>query len=125
LGFTDLDADDRRDLVRTTVELFERFELAYPDFFAQLRREFSPAWRDDIAQIFPGVDPADALQDWRSIYHRILQTRSTGELATIGETLKINPFVVPLRPEIEAIWEPITEEDNWQPFYDLLDRIRE
>lgn len=124
LGFTDLDADDRRDLVRATVELFERFELDYPGFFAQLRREFSPAWRDDIAQIFPGIDPADALQEWRSIYHRILQTRSADELDTIRETLTINPFVVPLRPEIEAIWEPITEQDDWQPFYDLLDRIR-
>jgi len=124
LGFTDLAGDDRRKLVQTTVALFENYELRYPDFFAQLRREFSPAWRDDAAQIFPEVDPPEALNDWREVYHHLLQSRSTEELEAIAETLKINPLVVPIRPEIEAIWEPIAERDDWEPFYALLDRIR-
>ena len=36
-----------------------------------------------------------------------------------------NPDIVPVRPEIEAIWEPITLHDDWQPFYDLLKRIQQ
>ncbi|WP_202225566.1 protein adenylyltransferase SelO family protein [Okeania sp. KiyG1] len=30
-----------------------------------------------------------------------------------------------IRPIIESVWEPITVEDNWQPFYDLLKQISE
>ena len=36
-----------------------------------------------------------------------------------------NPQTVLLRPEIEAIWEPIVAEDNWQPFYQLLAKIQQ
>jgi hypothetical protein len=32
--------------------------------------------------------------------------------------------VVIIRPEIEAVWEQITLEDNWQPFYNLLTQIQ-
>ena len=124
LGFTDLDAETRRNLVKTTVSLFETYELRYPDFFAQLRREFSSAWRDDAARIFPDAEPPEVLNEWREVYHHLLQTRSDEELGAIAETLNINPLVVPIRPEIEAIWEPITERDDWEPFYELLDRIR-
>jgi uncharacterized protein YdiU (UPF0061 family) len=34
-----------------------------------------------------------------------------------------NPKTALLRPLIESVWQPITEEDNWQPFYDLLRTI--
>jgi serine/tyrosine/threonine adenylyltransferase len=34
-----------------------------------------------------------------------------------------NPTTVPIRPEIEAVWAAIDQEDNWQPFHDLLERI--
>ena len=37
---------------------------------------------------------------------------------------KYNPKIIPVRPIIEAIWEPITRENNWQPFYDLLKQIK-
>ncbi|MEB3210203.1 MAG: protein adenylyltransferase SelO family protein, partial [Leptolyngbyaceae bacterium] len=35
-----------------------------------------------------------------------------------------NPDSVPIRSEIEAIWEPIVLRDDWQPFYELLKQIR-
>jgi uncharacterized protein YdiU (UPF0061 family) len=38
---------------------------------------------------------------------------------------KTNPETVLLRPEIEAIWEPITLEDDWQPLYQLLQRVQQ
>ena len=35
-----------------------------------------------------------------------------------------NPQTILLRPQIEAIWEPITQTNDWEPFYALLDKIR-
>ena len=35
-----------------------------------------------------------------------------------------NPMVVLCRPVIELVWKPIAEEDNWQPFCDLLEKVR-
>ena len=47
------------------------------------------------------------------------------DLNKVQDTLQdYNPSIVPVRPIIEAIWEPITVEDDWQPFYDLLKRIK-
>ena len=34
-----------------------------------------------------------------------------------------NPQQNLIRSVIESVWEPITLEDNWQPFYDLLQQI--
>jgi serine/tyrosine/threonine adenylyltransferase len=35
-----------------------------------------------------------------------------------------NPLKILLRPEIEAVWEHITLEDDWQPFYNLVEQIQ-
>lgn len=35
-----------------------------------------------------------------------------------------NPLKVLVRPEIETVWEAIAQEDNWQPFDNLLQQIR-
>ena len=35
-----------------------------------------------------------------------------------------NPKTVLLRQVIEAVWEPIANEDNWAPFNDLLRRLQ-
>ena len=44
----------------------------------------------------------------------------------IAQTLKqSNPQTVILRPVIESVWESISQEDNWQPFNNLLQSIRE
>jgi uncharacterized protein YdiU (UPF0061 family) len=49
----------------------------------------------------------------------------TADLEGMRERMaKYNPETVILRPKIEAVWEPIAQEDNWQPFYDLLDQIK-
>ena len=66
------------------------------------------------------------LEKWRNIYGRSLQTLTSDELDGICQMLaQHNPDIVPVRPEIEAIWEPITLQDDWQPFYDLLKRIQQ
>jgi uncharacterized protein YdiU (UPF0061 family) len=43
----------------------------------------------------------------------------------IGKTLaESNPKTALLRPVIESVWERITEDDNWQPFYDLVETLQ-
>lgn len=124
LGLSDLGEEDAEELVECTVTVLRDNDVAYHDFFTQLRQQYRPQWREDEAAIFPRAEPAQTLQPWRLLYHRLLQGLSSDELQQVGDRLQAaNPLVIPVRPEIEAVWEPITNEDNWQPFYDLLDRI--
>jgi uncharacterized protein YdiU (UPF0061 family) len=106
-------------------------EVGYHDFFLSLTQQFSVAWREDISQIFTTTleasDPAAAsqLEAWRETYHRCLQSLAPEELEKMALTLpQTNPQTVLLRPAIEAVWEPITTDDNWQPFYDLLNQLQ-
>ncbi len=124
LGLVDLNEAEGRELVQLTVELLQENDVGYHDFFSQLRQQFSPQWRDDQDAIFAKADPPQVLQPWTGVYHRLLQAYSNSELTEIQARIAAaNPNLIPVRPEIEAIWDPITTADDWQPFYNLLDRI--
>ena len=59
------------------------------------------------------------------IYHRVLSTLCELEYQAVGDTLaKSNPETILLRPQIEAIWEPIAQTNDWEPFNTLLGKIR-
>ena len=46
-------------------------------------------------------------------------------MTEIGDRLSFNnPKTALLRPVIESIWQPIVEQDDWQPFYDLIETIQ-
>ncbi|MFN3360799.1 MAG: protein adenylyltransferase SelO family protein, partial [Pseudanabaenaceae cyanobacterium] len=62
------------------------------------------------------------LHRWREIYHTYLQKRDYQEVA--DRLQRWNPNKALVRPEIERVWAAITEEDNWQPFYALVEEIR-
>jgi uncharacterized protein YdiU (UPF0061 family) len=50
---------------------------------------------------------------------------STNELGYVEKRLRDkNPKTALLRPVIEEVWNAIAQEDNWQPFYQLLKRIQ-
>lgn len=118
--------DEAADLLQLTVKLLSENEVGYHDFFIQLRQQFSPQWRDDINLIFADAEPREAMQPWRAVYHRILQNLSREELDRVASCLRRSNSTVSLvRAEIETIWEPIVAEDNWQPFYNLLKKIRD
>lgn len=126
LGFEQLSEELGDNLLMVTIQILADTQISYHDFFAELRRQFSPVWREDINAIFTEAEPQQLIQPWRQIYYHTLQQMSTNELEKIKERLeRHNPTTVIIRPEIEAIWKPITEDDNWQPFYDLLKRIKE
>lgn len=123
------------ELLRRTLQLLWESQVGYHDFFMALRQQFTQAWRDDPQNIFSQAineAPAEqsdavatALQHWREFYHQVLNSLPPEELEPIARRLnQHNPTTILLRPEIEAVWESIAQEDNWQPFYQLLDRIR-
>ncbi|MBD2110843.1 MULTISPECIES: protein adenylyltransferase SelO [Cyanophyceae] len=131
LGFEALTDDLASTLVNQTIELLSAVEVGYHDFFLGLTQQFSADWRDDASQIFSATlqasDSAAAtpLEAWSQAYHRCLQSLAPEAMEGVASLLQhTNPSTVLLRPEIEAIWEPITTDDNWQPFYDLLNKIQ-
>ncbi|MGF1570215.1 MAG: YdiU family protein [Nodosilinea sp.] len=118
-------------LIGQTLDMLGTVEVGYHDFFLALTHQFSPAWRGDLDLIFAPTlsasDPAAAAQlaSWRQLYQNSLKLLPEAAMATVAHCLRrTNPMTVLLRPEIEAIWEPITQEDNWQPFYDLVQRVQ-
>ncbi|TVP67198.1 MAG: YdiU family protein [Leptolyngbya sp. LCM1.Bin17] len=131
LGFENLEAELAIAIVNQTQNLLGSVNVGYHDFFLGLTQQFDPQWRDDSSQILSTTldasDPvaAEALKLWRDLYHRCLQSLPAEAMETVAQCLsRTNPNTVLLRPEIEAIWEPITTDNNWQPFYDLLQRIQ-
>ncbi|MDB9525358.1 YdiU family protein [Oscillatoria sp. CS-180] len=131
LGFDALPSPLGVDLVKQTLELLSNVEVGYHTFFLELTRQFSLKWVEDADEIFRTTMQASdggaqaLLDQWRTLYQRSLQSQTPQALEQIPERLRrTNPKTVLLRPEIEAIWEPIVAENNWDPFYALLKRIQ-
>lgn len=131
LGFSQISAPGLDQLLGLTIQLLTSTQVGYHDFFLKLTQMFSPEWREDASSIlnYPDVLPSDSaselLASWRSIYQQILSNLPPDEMNKIAQQLaRSNPKTVLLRPVIEAVWESIANEDNWEPFYDLLRRIQ-
>lgn len=126
LGFEALSLPEAEELVKLTIDLLKNTSVGYHDFFIQLREQFNLEWQENPQLIFKNFEPGQHLDAWRQQYYHHLQTLSPTEIEGIKQQLKqYNPKIVIIRPEIEAIWEPIMVEDNWQPFYQLLEKIKE
>ena len=97
----------------------------------KLREKFSLDWREDDSNIenFTSIEASEEQlnlwERWRNLYHKILQDLPPEEMEKVSETLRDrNPKTALLRPAIESVWESIEQDDNWQPFYELLKRIQ-
>ncbi|MEM1280073.1 MAG: YdiU family protein [Cyanobacteria bacterium P01_H01_bin.152] len=131
LGFDSLPEPLASDLINQTLDLLNSVTVGYHDFFRSLAAQFSPKWVNDDVKIFDTtMQASDAgaqvlLEQWRQHYQQALKTQSADGLEQISQRLRqANPQTVLLRPEIEAIWEPIVVENNWEPFHALLQRIQ-
>jgi uncharacterized protein YdiU (UPF0061 family) len=131
LGFEQVLMPEAEDLIQLTLEFLLKTQVGYHQFFGELRQQFSRDWREDVAHIFANssvVESAEqslALQPWRELYFRLLLDLPESEMPLVAQRLRQhNPSAVLLRSEIEAVWERITQEDDWQPFYDLVQRLR-
>lgn len=131
LGFEQLPESQAEELLRVTIQFLQDSQMGYHEFFAELAQQFDSSWRDNLAQILSGesflplTESASSLGKWRELYHHILQDLSTDELEQVAQRLQNrNPKTALLRPVIEEIWHAITQDDNWQPFYELLQKIQ-
>ncbi|MBW4539840.1 MAG: YdiU family protein [Myxacorys chilensis ATA2-1-KO14] len=129
LGFDHLEDSIANELVKLTVQFLKESQVDYHDFFWELTQQFSDDWREEASNIFGEVvlpeEFFNLFNQWREKYCLALNLMSSDDLIKMRERLhQYNSQVGLVRPEIEAIWEPITQENNWQPFYALLDRIR-
>ncbi|HEY9848062.1 MAG TPA: YdiU family protein [Leptolyngbyaceae cyanobacterium] len=131
LGFDGLEIPEADDLLNVTIEILKETQVGYNEFFAELRQQFFANWREDASQIFnnglitPSSEQISLLDKWRNLYHCALNSLHPDEMGKVAQMLRDrNPITVIVRPVIESIWEPITKEDNWEPFYDLLNKIR-
>ncbi|NET31127.1 MAG: YdiU family protein [Cyanothece sp. SIO1E1] len=132
LGFDQLPVEMAEELLKLTLQVLKEPGIGYHDFFITLRQQFAASWRQDPSQILSAAISSSAqahlpksLESWRQFYHNCLRHRPEAELDNIGRCLRQhNPTTVLVRPEIEAIWEPIATTDNWIPFYDLLKQIQ-
>ncbi|MGB7088077.1 MAG: YdiU family protein [Phormidesmis sp.] len=127
-----LGANHQRDLIYQTLTLLEESHISYPGFFAALTQQFDPSWQHEPDSILAAVlenaefeAAGPFIKRWRSHYQQALSQLPPEKMADIQSGLHAtNPMTALLRPQIEAIWAPIAEDDNWQPFYDLLTQIQ-
>ncbi|MBW4562030.1 MAG: YdiU family protein [Mojavia pulchra JT2-VF2] len=131
LGFENLIAPEVDELFKLTIEFLQVSQVGYHQFFYEIARTFSLQWRDDPDFVLNNSDitPASAasaiFDNWCILYHKILNNFALNEIDIIAKTLAhYNPKTALLRPVIESVWEPITQEDNWQPFYELIKQIQ-
>lgn len=124
LGFTNQDSPQLDDLFSTTIELLKATQIGYHDFFTQITAKFLPNWRDRT-DFSLDTDQTELLTNWCNTYQQALANLPIQDMDKIAQTLQTsNPKTTPLRPVIESIWEPIANEDNWQPFNDLVKRLQ-
>lgn len=125
LGFKTLPRPQAQELVWQTIKVLEATQIGYHGFFGELRESFSHYWRKDVNEIFKNAYfILEPWETWRKLYYQLLSDFPAEEMENIKTHLQSqNPKTALLRPVIESVWEPITQEDNWQPFYDLLEKI--
>jgi uncharacterized protein YdiU (UPF0061 family) len=126
LGFSNLNNPEGNELVGQTVQLLQESQIGYHQFFAELALQFNYGWRDAADTILENLSLSSGnLETWRKLYQRCLQQFPVSEMETIGNRLThANPPTALLRPVIESVWESIAQEDDWQPFHDLVLRLQ-
>jgi len=130
LGFDQLVHPEADELLQLTITYLQISQVPYHQFFYEMARTFDYQWRNEPAWIMNGSDIVPALgklnifDNWCILYHKILNSFAPEDMDQIIQTLaNNNPKTTLLRPVIESVWEPIIQEDNWQPFYKLVEEL--
>ncbi|GAB4534149.1 MAG: YdiU family protein [Pleurocapsa sp.] len=127
LGFNESLGAVTDDLLNTTINLLRDTNISYHGFFAELASGFNYGWRDDSNLILENaVFSQEISEHWRNLYFRCLNKLPQEAMEKIGDRLSFyNPQTALLRPLIESVWQPIVEENNWQPFSELVAKIQQ
>ena len=125
LGFTSPNFPQSDELLEVTIQLLKDTQIGYHDFFTQLRERFTPSWREQALIFDFGELPAELLSKWQNLYQQSLSNLPIDEMEKVAQQLQqSNPKTALLRPVIESVWESIANEDNWQPFNELVKRLQ-
>jgi serine/tyrosine/threonine adenylyltransferase len=131
LGFENATTPVFDELLVATLQLLSDTQVGYHQFFFDLSQAFKLRWTNDLnsilneTELMPEVVGNSGYEKWLQIYHQALGELPEAELNLVGSTLdRSNPQTILLRPQIESIWDPIAQSNNWEPFYDLLAKIR-
>ncbi len=118
-------------LITLTLQFLAETQMGYHDFFVYLKTSFNPNWQTNKQNIVLGIEAnltpeqAQILENWRSLYFNFLQQIPPDQIPEVSQKLhKYNPSKFLLRSEIEAVWEKITVDEDWQPFYQLIKEIQ-
>ncbi len=132
LGF-ETDFPLLNELVVITIQLLRDSDIGYHSFFAELAQGFNYGWRENSSLILENAAfmtqinysfHQELKERWCNLYHKCLNELPISEMDKIGDRLSFyNPSTALLRPVIESVWQSIYEENNWQPFYDLLEKL--
>lgn len=132
LGLENSSHPEVDELLNLTVRFLREYQAPYHRFFSDMAETFSSAWRDEPglvmqeSEVVPASGRFSIFDDWCILYHQILNDYHPDEMEKIGKALSFyNPKTALLKPVIESIWEPIVEEDNWEPFYQLVSKIHQ
>lgn len=126
LGFEQINLGEADDLLAKTLEILQETQMSYGGFFATLSQDFNYGWRKNGATILENqtLPPAD-WTTWRTIYHKILNQFPQDTMEKIGKCLQeSNPPTTLIRDNIETVWNAIAHQDNWQPFYELVNKLQ-
>jgi serine/tyrosine/threonine adenylyltransferase len=116
-----------QELFTQTINLLRDTDISYHGFFAELAQGFDCRWREERELILAKATFSPQVPDsWRNIYHQCLNQISPGKMPEISDRLKIhNPQTALLRPVIESVWRSISEENDWQPWTNLLNELQQ
>lgn len=120
----------RAELLVATLQLLADTQLGYHQFFDELTQAVQHRWRQDDNylkedEFSPEIVGSSSYQPWEQLYQQALEDLPEIDRDAIADIMiRSNPRTILLRPQIEAIWEPIARENNWEPFNTLLAKIR-
>ena len=118
------------ELLVATLQLLTDTQIGYHQFFYELTQAVQHRLRQDGSNLKEDefsteIVSNSSYQPWRQLYQQALEDLPEMERDSIAEVMmRSNPLTILLRPQIEAIWEPIAQENNWEPFNTLLAKIR-
>jgi uncharacterized protein YdiU (UPF0061 family) len=126
LGFDKLPPQLALDLLDQTIDLLTESKINYHQFFYELAAQFNYGWHEQHRIILENLEiNYGQWEKWQKLYHQALENFVREELDLIGDRLQNNnPKTALLRPIIESVWQPIVEEDNWQPFHELVKKMQ-
>lgn len=120
-----------QNLIARTLTLLEENHVGYHNFFYRLSQQFTPNWQTGLENILLTINQHsnassnELLDQWRQLYHQALIQLPADKMPEVKNCLEnANPKTVLLRSNIEAVWNPIAEEDFWRPFYQLLEKVQ-